>query len=212
MHKSASIMHKDAYIVNSLTLRNLHSRLHTINGDAGKLCVTDELPTSHYLPHGAARSYFHCQLCPAGQGNAAPAAGRLPDCILCLPQSGTQAGGDGPLLLVQTPEQITRAAEEMHTIRRIFLSGDYTPAFKANFYGEAHGHWDANTLVIETRNLKSLAAGAIQVERWTNSTDGKQLEIKISNVGADGAAIGTVRTSTLGWRTGDQVLEWMCED
>jgi hypothetical protein len=149
---------------------------------------------------------------PGGAGYAAQAAGRLPDRILCLPQSGTQAGGDGPLLLVQTPEQITWAAEEMHTIRRIYLSGDYTPAYKANFYGEAQGHWDGNTLVIETRNLKSLAAGAIQMERWTKSADGKQLEMKISTVGADGATVGTVRTSTLGWRTGDQVLEWMCED
>jgi hypothetical protein len=62
------------------------------------------------------------------------------------------------------------------------------------------------------RGLKRLAAGAIQVERWTKSADGRQLEMKVSTVGADGATVGTVRTSTLGWRTGDQVLEWMCED
>jgi hypothetical protein len=121
-------------------------------------------------------------------------------------------GSDGPLLLVQTPEQITWAAEEMHTIRRIFLSGDYTPGFKTNYYGEALGHWDGETLVIETRNLKSLPAGATQVEHWTKSADGRTLEMKISAVGGDGAVIGSTRTNVLSWRTGDQVLEWMCED
>jgi hypothetical protein len=145
-------------------------------------------------------------------GNAANTAGRLPDRILCLPQSGTMVGVDGPLLLVQTPEQITWASEEMHTIRRIYLSGDYTKNFKPNYYGEALGHWDGNTLVVETRNLKNLAAGAMQVERWTKSADGKSLEMKVGTTGADGKAIGNMRSSSLSWRTGDQVLEWMCED
>jgi hypothetical protein len=136
----------------------------------------------------------------------------LPDRILCLPQSGTQVGVDGPLLLVQTPEQITWASEEMHTIRRIFLTGNYTPGFKSNYYGEAIGHWDGDTLVVETRNLKNLAAGAVQIERWSKSADGKTLEMRIGTMGADGKASGNMRTSNLSWRTGDQVYEWMCED
>jgi hypothetical protein len=129
-----------------------------------------------------------------------------------MPQSGTQVGVDGPLLLTQTPEQITWASEEMHTIRRIYLTGDYTKNFKQNYYGEAIGHWEGNTLVIETAGMKSLAPGAKMVERWTKSADGKTIEMKSGNVDATGKALGTMRTSTLSYRTGEQVYEWMCED
>ena len=139
-------------------------------------------------------------------------AGRLPDRILCLPQSGTQVGVDGPLRLVQTPEQITWASEEMHTIRRIFLTGEFSKGFKPNYYGEAIGHWDGNTLVVETVGMKSLPAGAKMVERWTKGADGRTLKIEMGNVDASGKALGATRTQNLSYRTGEQVYEWMCED
>lgn len=153
---------------------------------------------------------------PGGGGapdqNAAVPNGALPDRIICLPQAATQAGGDGPLLIVQTPEQITWAAEEMHTIRRIFLKGEHTKNFKPNYLGEAIGHWEGNTMVVETIGLKSLPAGAKMIERWTKSPDGSSFEMKISNVDADGKPIGNTRTQTVNWRSGEEMLEWICED
>ena len=148
----------------------------------------------------------------AGPGATGGSSGALPDRILCLPSAGTTVGGDGPLLIVQTPEQITWAAEEMHVVRRIFLQGDFSANFKTNYLGEAIGHWDENTLVVETRGLKSLPAGATMVERWRKSADGKLLEMSISNIDAGGKPIGNTRTQTIGWRPGEEVFEWMCED
>jgi hypothetical protein len=154
---------------------------------------------------------------PGGGGDFNPtgnvgAAGRLPDRILCLPQAGTQVGVDGPLLLVQTPEQITWASEEMHTIRRIFLTGDYSKNFKSNYYGEALAHWDGNTLVVETAGLKSLPAGSKMIERWNKSADGKTLTMQQGTEDASGKLVGAMRSTALQWRANDQVYEWMCED
>lgn len=138
--------------------------------------------------------------------------GALSDRILCLPDSGTKVGRDGPLLIVQTPEQITWAAEEMHTIRRIFLKGGYTPGFKPNYLGESVGHWEGNTLVVETRGLKRLAAGAKLIERWTKSADGRSFQMQIAQVDRERKPIDAMPTQTLHWRGGEELLEWMCED
>ena len=147
-----------------------------------------------------------------GGGQAAPASGVLPDRILCLPTAGTTVGVDGPMLLSQTPEQITWAAEEMHVVRRIFLKGGFTPDFKPNHLGEAIGHFEGNSLVVETRGLRSLPPGARMLERWTKGNHGATLEMQIRTVDAGGAQIGNARTQIVTWRPGDEVLEWMCED
>lgn len=139
-------------------------------------------------------------------------AGRLPDRVLCLPQPGTWVGVDGPLMIAQTPEQITWAAEMMHTIRRIYLTGARPPTTAPTYYGDAFGHWDGDTLVIETRGLKSLPAGAMMVERWTKSADGRTIAMKSIDVDASGKPLGNERASNLSFRGEEEVLEWMCED
>jgi hypothetical protein len=146
-------------------------------------------------------------------GNRGSVNGQLPDRILCLPQSDpTYTGVDGPTLITQTPEQIIWAAEEMHHIRRIFLVGAHTPNFKPNYLGEAVGRWDGNTLVVETQGLRTQAVGAKLVERWSKNADGTTLSIESGTVDASGNATGRQRTMALGWSSGAQVYEWMCED
>jgi hypothetical protein len=163
-------------------------------------------PPPSDVPGGPPNGEFN----PAG--NAARGTGRLPDRILCLPQPGTTVGVDGPLLLVQTPLQITWSAEEMHHIRRIYLTGDHTKHFRANYLGEAIGHWEGNTLVVDTIGLKSQPAASHMIERWTKTADGRQLNMEVGYVDADGQPIGSKRTLTLNWAPGQEALEWMCED
>jgi hypothetical protein len=146
-------------------------------------------------------------------GNRGSASGRLPDRILCLPQSDPQyTGVDGPTLITQTPEQIVWAAEEMHHIRRIFLVGAHTPNYKPNYLGEAVGRWEADTLVVETQGLRNQAAGSKLVERWSKSADGNTLTIASSTIDASGVSTGRARSLSLGWSSGAMVYEWMCED
>jgi hypothetical protein len=148
---------------------------------------------------------------PAPPGSAATGA-KLSARVVCVPPDGTTAGTDGPLLIVQTATQITWAAEEMHSIRRIYLTGSFTADFKPNFLGEALGHWEQNTLVVETRGLKALPAGARMIEHWNKSADGRQIELRIEQQDASGAPLGAPRTQLLNWAPGDKLLEWMCED
>jgi hypothetical protein len=145
---------------------------------------------------------------PGGTGSG----GKLSPRVVCVPPEGTTTGVDGPLLIVQTASQITWAAEEMHSIRRIYFTGSFTPDFKPNFLGEAIGHWEGNTLVVETRGLKALPAGARMVEHWSKSADGRQIEMSIEQQDMNGAALGAARTQRLNWAPGDKLLEWMCED
>ncbi|MGA3158539.1 MAG: hypothetical protein ABSE43_13300 [Steroidobacteraceae bacterium] len=158
---------------------------------------------------------------PGGPPGTAPApgppvntaaGGKLSPRVVCVPPDGTTAGVDGPLLIVQTATQITWAAEEMHSIRRIYLTGSFTADFKPNFLGEAIGHWEENTLVVETRGLKGLPAGARMIEHWSKSADGRQIEMRIEQQDASGAPLGAPRTQLLNWAPGDRLLEWMCED
>jgi hypothetical protein len=138
--------------------------------------------------------------------------GALSDRILCLPQPGPTIGVDGPLLLIQTRQQITWVAEEMHHLRRIYLTGEPSKNLKPSFLGEAFGRWDGNTLVVETGSLKRLQPGAKMVERWTKSADGSRIDMTITDVDASGAPLGKARSQALVWRPGQQVLEWICED
>jgi hypothetical protein len=146
-------------------------------------------------------------------GNAASGSGRLPDRILCLPQSDpVYTGVDGPTLLVQTPGQITWVSEEMHHIRRIFLTGTHAASSKPSYLGEAVAHWDGGTLVVETRQLQRQPPGTTLVERWTKSGDGRTVEIRAGMQDANGQSTGNPRALNLSWTPGQQVLEWICED
>ena len=104
------------------------------------------------------------------------------------------------------------APEEMHHIRRIYLTGGPTPDLKPSYLGEALGRWEGDTLVVETRGLRSLPAGAKLVERWQKNAEGNELAIDYGPVDARGAPLRAVRTLKLNWASGQQVLEWICED
>jgi hypothetical protein len=192
---------------------------------ANQVPLSDEAPSSD--PHDFSGTWRAGRPAGAGggprpggpPGGAAAAAGpggtssgKLSPRVVCVPPEGTAAGVDGPLLIVQTASQITWAAEEMHSIRRIYLTGSFTPDFKPNFLGEAIAHWEGNTLVVETRGLKALPAGARMIERWSKSADGRQIEMSIEQQDVNGAALGAARSQLLNWAPGDKLLEWMCED
>lgn len=138
--------------------------------------------------------------------------GRLPARILCLPQDPMYTGVDGPTLIIQTPEQITWASEEMHHIRRIYMSNEHSKNVKPGYEGDAIAHWEGNTLVVETTGLRSQPAGAKMIERWNKSADGKTINIQYGYVDASGKASGATRNTSLSWASGQDMLEWICED
>lgn len=143
---------------------------------------------------------------------AASAADRQAAKLSCMPSAGPTSGGDGPVEILQTGEQLTWMAEEMHAIRRVFLRGDFTPALPRSYNGESIGHFDGDTLVIETRGMKGLPDGVRMLERLQKSSAGRVLEDRVSFVATDGRSAGPGRTITLYYRPNEKMLEWICED
>jgi hypothetical protein len=66
-----------------------------------------------------------------------------------------------PLEILQTPGQVTIIAEAMSQVRRIYLGkpqqkiGEVAPGY----YGHSVGHWDGDTLIVDTIGVKESVLG-----------------------------------------------------
>jgi hypothetical protein len=60
-----------------------------------------------------------------------------------------------PMEIIQTPGQVTMNLGVLHDIRRIYLDGrGHTPDADPSFSGDSVGHWEGDTLVVETTSLR----------------------------------------------------------
>jgi hypothetical protein len=61
-----------------------------------------------------------------------------------------------PMEVLETPGQVTVIQEAYNQVRRIILDGDLPPAEDAEprFAGHSAGHWEGDTLVVETVGVK----------------------------------------------------------
>jgi hypothetical protein len=55
-----------------------------------------------------------------------------------------------PIEIVETPGQITILMETQHNIRRIYMTDHHTPGLGESFLGDSIGHWEGDTLVVDT--------------------------------------------------------------
>jgi hypothetical protein len=100
-------------------------------------------------------------------------------------------GGDYPVEFVQRPEQLTIIYETQNEVRRVFLDGrrvapaDILPSRD----GISYGHWDGNTLVVETTGLKQSidqptahSQDARVIERYTPRVAGglRRLDVEVT--------------------------------
>jgi len=125
----------------------------------------------------------------------------------CLPTFG---GGAYPVHLISSPGRLTYVEEENHRLRRIYIGGAHPADAQPSFGGDSVGHWDGNTLVIDTVDIEG-RDGAHLLERWTRQPDGS-IAIVTSNLDAKGKAIGAPTDSTLVWRPDLSFVEDICED
>ena len=73
--------------------------------------------------------------------------------------------GGAAMEIVQQPERITLLSELANQSRRIFLDGrDFPDGFPSQRVGYSIGHWEGDTLVIETRKITEWYA-----PRWPHS-------------------------------------------
>ena len=98
----------------------------------------------------------------------------------CILSFGSSAGPPMlPLLynnnyqIVQTKDEIAIDVEMVHDVRHIHLTGGHIPANMKLWMGDSIGHWEGDTLVVETTNMRpeqnfrGASMGSKIVERFT---------------------------------------------
>jgi len=97
--------------------------------------------------------------------------------VHCLPLHPVQLHSHPqPRKIVQRPEVITLIYEANNGLRQIFLDGRTLPTRDAEpwWFGYSIGHWDGDTLVVETTGFKDMAW--LDEEGTPVTTSGKVIE------------------------------------
>jgi hypothetical protein len=94
-----------------------------------------------------------------------------------------------PVYFLQTPKEVVMIWEEDHMARHVYLTQRHSPNLKPSWFGESIGHYEGDTLVVDTVGLndKSFVDSfrtphTIQlhvVERFRMAEGGKALEVNV---------------------------------
>jgi hypothetical protein len=112
----------------------------------------------------------------------------LPAYSLCWPSGVPQAINlRERVQFLQTPNEITVLYQRDHQVRRIALNGQHPASLKPTWYGHSVGHYEGNTLVIDTVGLNDKtnvdkfgtphSEKLHVVERYTLSQDGREMVV-----------------------------------
>jgi hypothetical protein len=135
----------------------------------------------------------------------------------CKPSS--KFGGISyPMEIVQTPGMLTLIQEEHRRTRRIYMDRKSPANPKPAYYGSSVGHWEGDTLVVETTGLKGEQEFSIKatptlhiVERIRKIENGTRLEVLLTYTnGKYWAKPGTYRVR-YNWRPDAHLFEYACE-
>ena len=96
----------------------------------------------------------------------------------------------GPFYFVQTPNEVVILLEQDHQVRHVYLDVPHSANVKPSWYGESVGHYDGDTLVVDTIGLSRQSfidsyrtphsEKLHVVERYRILDGGKQMEIRIA--------------------------------
>jgi hypothetical protein len=126
-----------------------------------------------------------------------------------------------PLQIIETPGQVTIIHEASRTVRMVYMDEPQSPSSAPTFMGHSVGHWDGDTLVIDTIALRPnwldiTGAPASEqmhvIERLRKIDGGKRLE-NVFTI-ADPKMYTqpwTARREYL-WYPGERVEEYICEE
>jgi hypothetical protein len=99
-------------------------------------------------------------------------------------------GGAQPYYFVQTPKQVWMIFSGDQQVRRVYLDVPHSANPKPSWYGESVGHYEGDTLVVDTIGLNDKtfvdyyrtphSEKIHVVERWKLIEDGKFLEVKFT--------------------------------
>jgi hypothetical protein len=107
----------------------------------------------------------------------------------CMPEGVPMfmgLGGPNPIVFLQTPKEVWMIFTSDHQVRRIYLDVAHSANPKPSWYGESVGHYEGDTLVVDTigQNEKTFVdiyrtphtKKLHVVERWKMTDDGQMME------------------------------------
>jgi hypothetical protein len=70
-----------------------------------------------------------------------------------------------PMEVIQTPQQVTLIGEAFSEVRRIYIGKKQTPLddIDPGYYGHSVGHWEGDTLIVDTIGIKEDVQGYEQL-------------------------------------------------
>ena len=107
----------------------------------------------------------------------------------CMPAGvpGFILYGGGSVFFVQTPKEVTMIFDGDMQVRHVYMDVPHSANPKPSWYGESVGHYEGDTLVIDTiaQNTKTVldayrtphSAKLHTVERWRMTEEGKTMEV-----------------------------------
>ena len=110
----------------------------------------------------------------------------------CRPASvpGTMLLRRNPMYIAQTPKKVTFLYESDHQVRHIYMDVPHSQNVKPSWYGESVGHYEGDTLVVDTIGITSKAPTDYYltphtdkmhvVERYHLIDGGKTLEVNVT--------------------------------
>jgi hypothetical protein len=145
-----------------------------------------------------------------------------PDTVTRCLAFGIARSGTMPVEIIQTPGQITLNLGVLHNIRRIYLDGiGHTTGADPSFNGDSIGHWEGDTLVVETNNVRAATLDrdgipysdkltAVERIRRTSPT---RLEIEMTLTDPEAfLAPYTIRRAYVPMPPGSRFEEYLCEN
>jgi hypothetical protein len=104
-----------------------------------------------------------------------------------VPAFMAYGGGDEPIFIVQTPKQVWMIYQGNQEVRRIYLDVPHSENPRPSWYGESIGHYEGDTLVIDTVGqndrtfldfFRTPHTEKVHVmERWRMVEDGRIMEV-----------------------------------
>jgi len=95
-------------------------------------------------------------------------------------------GGPDPIVFLQTPKEIWMIWTEDNQVRRVYMNRPHSKDLKPSWYGESVGHYEGDTLVIDTVGMNDKTVVDIYrtphseklhvIERWRKIDNGQGME------------------------------------
>ncbi|MGZ6037077.1 MAG: hypothetical protein ACXWKR_00310 [Phenylobacterium sp.] len=139
----------------------------------------------------------------------------------CILSFGSSAGPpmlplmyNNPSQIVQTKDEVAIDVEMVHDIRHIHLNAQHIPASMKLWMGDSVGHWEGDTLVVETTNMRpeqGLRGSAAQkvTERFRRiSPDSLSYQFTVEDPALAAPYSGEVQMRA----TKGQVYEYACHE